>query len=119
MTPHRVISGTVISGVLGMIAGLLLVAAGHVAAEPLKQRGRPTPLDRASGAPEIVDRVVRPAQPAVPNQPAFFEGLTKDTKNGRLGAAGWTAPSVPNGARGAADPEHSGVLGGGFAAEWR
>lgn len=114
MTSHRVISGTG-----GIIAGLLLLGAGYVAAEPLEQRGRPTPPDRASGAPEIVDRLVRPAQPAVPNQPAFFGGLTKETKNGRLGAAGWTAPSVPNGARGAADPEHSGVFGGGFAAEWR
>ena len=114
MTSHRVISGTV-----GVIPALWLVAAGTVAAEPLEQRGRPTPSDRASGAPEIVDRLVRPAQPAVPNQPAFFEGLTRDTKSGRLGAAGWTAPSVPNGARGAADPEHSGVLGGGFAAEWK
>lgn len=113
MTSHRIISGTA-----GMVAGLLLVA-GSVAAEPLEQRGRPTPSDRASGAPEIVDRLVRPGQPAVPNRPGFIDGLAKDTKNGRVGAAGWTAPSVPGGARGAADPEHSGVFGGGFAAEWK
>ena len=104
--------------VLATFAGLLL-GASIAAAEPLEQRGRPTPSDRASGAPEIVDRLVRPSQPAVPNRPGFIEGLVRDTKNGRVGAAGWTAPSVPGGARGAADPEHSGVLGGGFAAEWK
>lgn len=106
-----------VSGFAWLLAGVL--AAVPVAAQPLEQRIIPSTPDRSSASPEIVDRQLRPVQPAVPHRPAFIEGLSKGTQNGRTGVAGWTAPNSPTGSRGAADPERTGVFGGGFATEWR
>jgi hypothetical protein len=105
--------------VFGFVCAILILAASPATAQPLELRVTPSTPDRSSAAPEIVDRQLRPEQPPVPQRPGFFEGLSKETRNGRMGAAGWTAPNVPNGARGAADPERPGAFGGGFATEWR
>ena len=103
------------------VTTILLLAAvlspGPVAlAQPLEMKGPPSKQERP--AREIPDRDLRPSQPAVPHKPGFIPGLSKSTRTGRMGVAGWTAPAVPSGARGAADPESSGVAGFGFAAEW-
>jgi hypothetical protein len=105
--------------VAGIVMTAAMLTASSAVAEPLEQRVVPSRPDRSSAAPEIVDRALRPAQPVVPHRPGFIENLSKQTGNGRAGAAGWTAPNSPTGARGAADPERSGVFGGGFAAEWK
>jgi hypothetical protein len=109
----------VIIGSFTVALVVAMSAPGPALAQPLEQRLVPSRPDRSSAAPEIVDRQVRPAQPPVPHRPGFIEGLSKETPNGRMGVAGWTAPDSPNGARGTADPERSGVFGGGFAAEWK
>ena len=96
------------------LAGLLL-GASIAAAEPLEMKRPPWKQDRV--APSTADRDLRPSQPAVPFQPGFLAPLTRETQNGRVGAAGWTSPSLPSGSRGAAEPESSGVFGFGLAVE--
>jgi hypothetical protein len=94
----------------------VLIGASSAAAQPLEMKRPPSRPEKV--APSAPDRDLRPAQPAVPYEPAFIPGLSTTTRTGRAGAAGWTAPNSPTGARGAADPESSGVAGFGFAAEW-
>ena len=96
------------------LAGLLL-GASLSAADPIEMKRPPSRPDRV--APSIPDRDLRPWQPAVPYQPAFLAPLTKEGRNGRVGAAGWTSPNLPAGSRGAAEPESSGVFGFGLAVE--
>ena len=108
MTPCRTIMLTGLAG--------LLVGASIAAAEPLEMKTPPSKHDKV--APSSPDRDLRPTQPAVPYRPGFLAPLTKDTRNGRVGAAGWTAPNLPAGSRGAAEPESSGVAGFGLAGEW-
>ena len=114
MHARRVVIGSI---ALALVGGMSIPAPA--VAQPLEQRIVPSRPDRSSAAPEIVDRQLRPVQPPVPHRPGFIEDLSKETPNGRMGVAGWTAPNSPNGARGAADPERSGVFGGGFATEWK
>lgn len=54
----------------------------------------------------------------VPYQPAFFSGLSTKTPTGRVGIAGWTAPSVPVGGQAGGWFEHSGWFAIGFSATW-
>jgi hypothetical protein len=71
-----------------------------------------------STRPETAERDLYPHRPATPRARAFVSPLTKTTQTGQAGAALWTAPNVPSGSRGAGDPDNSGWLGFGFAAEW-
>ena len=96
--------------------GSALALAPGVMAQPLETKTPPP--KRESPPPAIPDRDLRPTPPPVPQTPGFLNPLTRNTRNGRVGIAGWTAPNPPVGARGAADPESSGVFGFGLAAEW-
>lgn len=96
------------------VAGLLL-GASLAAADPLEMKRPPSKTDKV--APSTPDRDLRPAQPPVPYKPGFLAPLTKDQREGRVGAAGWTSPNLPAGSRGAADPESNGVFGFGLAVE--
>ena len=100
----------VLSGVVG-----LAFAASMAVADPLEIKTPPSKPDKVT--PSTPDRDLRPAQPPVPYKPGFLAPLTKNLSNGRVGAAGWTAPNSPGGSRGAADPESSGVFGFGLAVE--
>lgn len=96
------------------IGGALAFAPG-VMAQPLEAT---TSKAKREPPPATPDRDLRPTPPPVPYAPGFLTPLTRTTKNGRVGIAGWTAPNPPVGSRGAADPESSGVFGFGLAAEW-
>ena len=96
--------------------GSALVMTPGVMAQPLETTT--PPAKREPPPPAIPDRDLRPTPPPVPHPPGFLSPLTRNTRNGRVGIAGWTAPNPPVGARGAADPESSGVFGFGLAAEW-
>ena len=104
----------VLLSVVGM--GTVLAIAPGAMAEPLETTT--PPAKRETPPPAIPDRDLRPTPPPVPHAPGFLTPLTRTTKNGRVGIAGWTAPNPAVGARGAADPESSGVFGFGLAAEW-
>jgi hypothetical protein len=67
---------------------------------------------------DIPERDLSPDRPATPRVRGFVAPLTKTTRTGEAGIAGWTAPNVPSGSRGAGDPDNSGWLGFGFAGEW-
>jgi hypothetical protein len=110
---HAMTYRSVIS-LLGLVS--LLVAAPAAFAQPLEVKTPPAKPEKVT--PTIPDRDLRPAQPAVPYKPGFIAPFTKQTPTGRVGIAGWTAPNLPAGSRGAAEPESSGVAGFGFAAEW-
>jgi hypothetical protein len=80
----------VLSGVVG-----LAFAASMAVADPLEMKTPPSKPDKV--APSTPDRDLRPAQPPVPYKPGFLAPLTKNLSNGRVGAAGWTAPNSPGG----------------------
>jgi hypothetical protein len=104
--------------IVGLVVALAVLITASPAAfgQPLEMKNPPSKRERVP--PAIPDRDLRPTPPAVPHKPGFIPGLSKKTKTGRIGVAGWTAPNVQAGSRGAADPESSGVAGFGFAAEW-
>lgn len=96
--------------------GVLVAASPAALGQPLEMKNPPSKRERVP--PAIPDRDLRPTPPAVPHKPGFIPGLSKKTKTGRMGVAGWTAPNVQAGSLGAVDPGSSGVAGFGFAAEW-
>jgi hypothetical protein len=51
-------------------------------------------------------------------EPGFLRGLSTKTATGRVGIAGWTAPSVPVGGQAAGWREHIGWFAIGFAVTW-
>ena len=108
MTNQFVVTMLILAAILGPVPAAL--------AQPLEMKNPPSKQERPVRT--LPDQDLRPSQPAVPHKPGFIPGLSKPTRSGRIGAAGWTAPSVPSGARGAADPESSGTAGFGFAVEW-
>jgi hypothetical protein len=54
----------------------------------------------------------------VPYEPGFIRGLSTKTETGRIGIAGWTAPSVPVGGLAAGWYEHNGWFAIGFSVTW-
>lgn len=54
----------------------------------------------------------------VPYQPGFVRGLSTKTETGRVGIAGWTAPSAPVGGQAGGWLEHNGWFAIGFSATW-
>ncbi len=96
--------------------GSALAITPGVMAQPLETKT--PPAKREPPPPAIPDRDLRPTPPPVSHTPGFLTPLTRATKNGRVGVAGWTAPNPAVGSRGAADPESSAVFGFGLAAEW-
>jgi hypothetical protein len=54
----------------------------------------------------------------VPYEPGFIRGLSSKTATGRIGIAGWTAPSVPVGGEASGWYEHNGWFALGFSVTW-
>ena len=74
-------------GLVGVCGALAL--ASDIIAQPLESTT--PPVKRESPPPAIPDRDIRPTPPPVPHAPGFLTPLTRSTKNGRVGIAGWTA----------------------------
>ena len=77
-----------------------------------------TPPSRERVAPAIPDRDLRPQRPALPDRPHFIGPLSKETRSGRAGVAGGSAPNPPVGSRVGGDHDNPGWPGVGFAIEW-
>ncbi|MGH7365195.1 MAG: hypothetical protein ACREKQ_00590 [Candidatus Rokuibacteriota bacterium] len=77
-----------------------------------------TPPAREGGAPPQPERDLYPQRPALPDGPNFFGPLSQDTKTGRAGVAGYSAPNPPVGSRVAGDHGNPGWPGVGFVIEW-
>lgn len=77
-----------------------------------------TPPQRERVAPAVPERDLQPHRPALPDRPNFIAPLSKDTKSGRAGVAGWSAVNPPVGSRVGGDHENPGWPGVGFAIEW-
>ena len=60
----------------------------------------------------------RGARPRASDLPGFVAPLSKETRSGRAGVAGWTAPNTVVGSRAGADRDNPGWLSFGFALEW-
>jgi len=97
-------------------AALLVMLPLRVAAQSLDLKT--TPPSRERVAPSVPDRDLRPQRPALPDRPNFIAPLSKPTKSGRAGAAGWSAPNPPVGSRVGGDHDNPGWPGVGFAIEW-
>ena len=97
-------------------AGSLAVAVPSSArAQAIELKATP-PRDRV--APSVPERDLYPQRPSLPQRPHFFGPLSRDTKTGRAGVAGFTVPNAPVGSRVASDPDNPGWAGVGFAIEW-
>jgi len=101
----------------------LLVAAPLLMTFPLSVAAqsmdlRTTPPSRERVAPAVPERDIQPQRPALPDRPNFIGPLSKETKTGRAGVAGWSAPNPPVGSRVAGDHDNPGWPGVGFAIEW-
>ena len=79
---------------------------------------RPDRLDEQTSRRILPDADLQPHRPAVPHSPGFITPLTRQTRDGRYGVAGWTSPNTRVGSRGAADPDNAGWFSFGFAYEW-
>jgi hypothetical protein len=100
-----------------VIAGLLTAAiplSVHAQSMELKS----TPSSRERGAPSVPERELYPQRPSLPQRPHFFGALSRDTKTGRAGLAGFSVPNAPVGSRVASQPDNPGWAGVGFAIEW-
>jgi hypothetical protein len=87
-----------------------------LAAQSMDLKTTPPPRERV--APAVPDRDLRPQRPALPDRPNFIAPLSRDTRGGRAGAAGWSAPNPPVGSRVGGDHDNPGWPGVGFAIEW-
>lgn len=71
-----------------------------------------------SGETRPMDADVHPHAGRVPNEPGFIRGLSSRTATGRMGIAGWTAPSAPVGGLSASWSDHNGWFALGFSVIW-
>ena len=101
------------------VVGSLSLTSPRAVAQPRGLEMLPPDHPGAQGArPSAPVRDVHPSRTPVPGIPGFVAPLSKQTETGQAGIAGWTAPNLPVGSRGAADPDNPGWLGFGFAAQW-
>jgi hypothetical protein len=99
-----------------LVAAPLILVPLSVAAQSMNLKT--TPPSRERVAPSVPDRNLYPQRPALPDRPNFIEPLSRDTKSGRAGVAGWSAPNPAVGSRAAGDHDNPGWPGVGFAIEW-
>jgi hypothetical protein len=95
---------------------LLMTWPSSAAAQSMDLEATPSPRERV--APAGPQRDLKPQRPALPDRPNFIAPLSKDTRTGRAGVAGWSAPNPAVGSRGAGDHDNPGWPGVGFAIEW-
>ncbi|HEY7037718.1 MAG TPA: hypothetical protein VID28_02650 [Methylomirabilota bacterium] len=104
-----------------MVALLAFGAAlivGPVSLHAQSMELKSTPPARERVAPSVPERDLYPQRPSLPQRPHFFGPLSRDTKTGRAGVAGFSVPNAAVGARVAAQPDNPGWAGLGFAVEW-
>lgn len=99
-----------------VIAGTLTIAPLSVNAQSMDLKTTPPPKERI--APAVPERDLYPQRPSLPDRPNFVGPLSKDTRSGRAGVAGFSAPNPPVGSRMAGDPDNPGWPSLGFAIEW-
>jgi hypothetical protein len=99
-----------------VVAAPLLMLPLTVGAQSMDLKTAPPQRERA--APSAPDRDLQPHRPTLPDRPTFIAPLSRETRSGRAGAAGWSASNPPVGSRGAGDHENPGWPGVGFAIEW-
>jgi hypothetical protein len=109
MRGHRLV-------MLLVVAGSLAIVSPSVRAQSLDLKTAPPPKERV--APSVPDRDLYPQRPPLPPRPSFFGPLSRSTRTGRAGVAGFSTPNPPVGSRGAGEPETPGWPGVGFAVEW-
>ena len=98
------------------VAAPLMMLPLTVAAQSMDLKATPPPRERV--APAVPERDLQPQRPALPDRPNFFAPLSKQTRSGRAGVAGWSAPNPPVGSRVGGDHDNPGWPGVGFAVEW-
>jgi hypothetical protein len=86
-----------------------------VAAQSMDLKATPAPRERV--APAVPERDLQPQRPALPGRPNFIAPLSKETRSGRAGVAGFSAPNPPVGSRVGGDHDNPGWPGVGFAIE--
>jgi hypothetical protein len=99
-----------------LAAAPLTLLLGAAAARAIDLKATPPPRERE--AMPQPNRDLGPTRPALPDRPKFLGPLSKETRSGRVGAAGVPAPNVPLGSRVGGDHDTAGWPGGGFAIEW-
>lgn len=97
-------------------APLMTLLPLSLAAQSMDLKTTPAPRERV--APAVPERDLYPQRPALPNRPNFIGPLSRDTKTGRAGVAGYSAPNPPVGSRVGGDHGNPGWPGVGFAIEW-
>jgi len=120
-------------GVKKLVFGLMAVFIGLGAGTAVAQQVNITaPAPRPERAidgiigPELQYEITQPDDarylppgPRVHHDPAFIEPLSKATETGRIGVAGWTAPSAAMSSSPASgNKEVTGYFAIGFAFEW-
>ena len=99
-----------------LVAAPLLMLAPSVSAQAMDLKTTTPPRERV--APSVPDRDLHPQRPALPDRPNFIGPLSRDTKTGRAGVAGFSVSNPPVGSRVAGDHDNPGWPGVGFAIEW-
>jgi hypothetical protein len=103
---------------LALMIATPLVASGQGLDLTSPGPDRSRELDEQASRRIVPDADLQPHRPAVPHSPGFITPLTRQTRDGRYGVAGWTSPNTRVGSRGAADPDNAGWFSFGFAYEW-
>ena len=99
-----------------LVTAPLMMLPLTVSAQSMDLKATPSPRERV--APAVPERDLQPQRPALPDRPNFIAPLSQDTKTGRAGVAGWSAPNPAVGSRVGGDHENPGWPGVGFAIEW-
>ena len=99
-----------------LVAAPMMILPLSVPAQPLNLKAPSPPRERVE--PAVPERDVQPQRPALPDRPNFIAPLSKETKSGRAGVAGWSAVNPPVGSRVGGDHDNPGWPGIGFAIEW-
>jgi len=99
-----------------LVAAPMTILPLSAAAQSLDLKA-PVPR-RERVAPAVPERDLQPQRPVLPDRPNFIAPLSRETKSGRAGAAGWSAQNPPVGSRVGGDHDNPGWPGVGFAIEW-
>jgi hypothetical protein len=99
-----------------LVAVPMTILPLSVAAQSLDLKA-PSP-SRERVAPAVPERDLQPQRPVLPDRPNFIAPLSKETKTGRAGVAGFSAQNPPVGSRVGGDHDNPGWPGVGFAIEW-
>lgn len=99
-----------------VIGGVLTAAIPSIARAQVELKSTPPARERV--APAVPERDLYPQRPSLPDRPHFFGPLSRETRTGRAGIAGFSVPNAPVGSRAAGQPDNPGWAGVGFAIEW-